>query len=73
MEAVGATRNRAKAKRRKARQPWVSRSLAAKPEIRWSVACIGDGIRVKFCVSYPGRSAGLRGETVAAEDERTRR
>ena len=74
VEAVGATRNRAQAKRRKAYVPWVSRSPAAKPEVCWSVGCIGDGIRVKFCVSYPGRSAGLRAmSTVAAEDERTRR
>jgi hypothetical protein len=73
MEAVGAARNRAKAKRRKACEPWVSRSLAAMPEICRSAACIGDGVRVKFCVSYPGRSAGLRGDTVAAKDERTRR
>ena len=73
MEAVGAARNRAKAKRRKACEPWVSRSLATKPKVCRSAVCIGDGIRVKFCVSYPGRSAGLRGDTVAAEDERTRR
>lgn len=74
VEAVGATRNRAQAKRRKAHAPWVSRSPAAKPEVCWSVGCIGDGIRVKFCVPYPGRSAGLRVmSTVAAEDERTKR
>lgn len=73
MEAVGAVRNRAKAKRRKASVPWVSRSLAAKPEICRSVGCIGDGVRTKFCVSYPGRSAGLRGDTVTVENERTRR
>jgi len=73
VEAVGATRNRAKAKRRKVHTSWVSRSLAAKPEICWSTACIGDGVRVKFCVPYPGRSAGLRGDTVATENERTRR
>ena len=73
MEAVGAARNRAKAKRRKASSPWVSRSPAATPEICRSVGCIGDGVRVKFCVSYPGRSAGLRRKAVAAEDERTRR
>jgi hypothetical protein len=54
VEAVGATRNRAQAKRRKAHAPWVSRSSAAKPKVCWSVGCIGDGIRVKFCVSYPG-------------------
>ena len=73
MEAVGAARNRAKAKRRKAHAPRVSRSPAAKPEVcRW-VGCIGDGVRAKFCVSYPGRSAGLRGDTVTAKDERTRR
>ena len=73
VEAVGAARNRAQAKRRKARKPWVSLSLEAKPEICWSAACIGDGVRVKFCVPYPGRSAGLRSNAVAAEDERTRR
>jgi len=74
VEAVGAARNRAQAKRRKAHAPWVSRSLAAKPDVCWSDGCIGDGVRVKFCVPYPGRSAGLRVmSAVAAEDERTRR
>ena len=74
MEVVGATRNRAKAKHRKARTSWVSQPPVAKPDICWSAACMGDGIRVKFCVSYPGRSAGFRAmSSVAAEDERTRR
>jgi hypothetical protein len=74
MEAVGAARNRAQAKRRKAYEPWVSRSPAAKPDFCWTVGCIGDGIRVKFCVPYPGRSAGFRAmSTVTAENERTRR
>lgn len=74
MEVVGAARNRAQAKHRKARKPWVSQPPVVKPDFCWSAACIGDGIRVKFCVSYPGRSAGLRAmSAVAAEDERTRR
>jgi hypothetical protein len=73
MEVVGAARNRAKAKHRKARMPWVSQPSVAKPDICWSAVRIGDGIRVKLSVPYPGRSAGLRGSTVAAEDARTRR
>jgi hypothetical protein len=73
MEAVGAARNRAQAKRRKAREPWVSQPPVAKPDICWSAARIGDGIRVKLSEPYLGRSAGLRGDTVAAEDARTRR
>jgi hypothetical protein len=73
MEAVGAARNRAQAKRRKARTPWVRQPSVPKPDFCWSAACIGDGVRVKLSVSYPGRAAGLRGDTVAAEDERTRR
>ena len=73
MEAVGAARNRAQAKRRKALEPWVSQLPVAKPDFCWSAGCIGDGVRVKLSVTYPGRAAGLRGDTVAAEDERTRR
>jgi len=73
MEAVGAARNRAQAKRRKACEPWVSQPPEAKPDVCWSAVCIGDGVRVKLSVSYLGRSAGLRGDTVAAENERTRR
>jgi hypothetical protein len=73
MEAVGAARNRAQAKRRKAFEPWVSQLPVAKPDFCWSAGCIGDGVRAKLSVSYPGRAAGLRGDTVTAEDERTRR
>jgi hypothetical protein len=73
MEAVGAARNRAQAKRRKARTPWVSQPPVAKPDVCWSAACIGDGVRVKLSVPYLGRPAGFRGDTVTAEDARTRR
>jgi len=74
MEVVGAARNRAQAKHRKARKPWVSQPPVAKPDFCRPAVRIGDGVRVKFCVPYPGRSAGLRVmSTVAAEDERTRR
>jgi hypothetical protein len=74
MEVAGAARNRAQAKHRKACSPWVSQLPVTKPDICWSAVCIGDGIRVKFCVPYPGRSAGFRGvTTVVAENERTRR
>lgn len=54
MEVVGAARNRAQAKHRKARKPWVSQPLVAMPDICWSAACIGDGVRVKFCVLTRG-------------------
>jgi hypothetical protein len=73
MEAVGAARNRAQAKRRKAHEPWVSQPSVTKPHFCWSAGCIGDGVRVKLSVSYPGRAAGLRGDTVVAENEGTRR
>jgi hypothetical protein len=73
MEALGAARNRAKAKHRKAFRPWVSQPSVAKPDICWSAGRTGDGVRVNLSVPYPGRSAGLRGDTVAAEDARTRR
>ena len=73
MEAVGAARNRAQAKRRKAHEPRVSQLPVTKPSICWSAGCIGDGVRAKLSVSYPGRAAGLRGNTVAAENARTRR
>jgi hypothetical protein len=73
MEAVGAARNRAQAKRRKAREPWVSQPSVVKPNICWTAACIGDGVRVKLSVPYLGRPAGLRGDTVVAENARTRR
>lgn len=73
MEAVGAARNRAQAKHRKARAPWVSQPSVAKPSVCQTGVCIGAGVRVKLSVSYPGRPAGLRGDTVAAENERTRR
>jgi hypothetical protein len=48
MEAVGAARNRAQAKRRKARESWVSQPLVAKPEICRSAARIGDGFVRNF-------------------------
>jgi hypothetical protein len=74
VEVVGAARNRAKAKHRKARVPWVSQPSVAKPDVCQTAERIGDGVRAKLSVPYPGRPAGLRGMTaVAAEDERTRR
>jgi len=73
MEAVGAARNRAQAKRRKARKPWVSQPSVAKPDICWSAACIGDGF-VRISVFLPGETCRSPwATTVAAEDERTRR
>jgi hypothetical protein len=72
MEAVGAARNRAQARHRKARASWVSQPSVVSPlSVRTSV-CIGVGVRVKLS-AYPGRPVGLRGNTVAAENERTRR
>ena len=73
VEVVDAVRNRAKAKHRKALVSWVSRLPAAKPNICWSTGCIGGGIRANFSDPSLGRSAGLRGNTVAAENARTRR
>lgn len=73
MEAVGAARNRAQAKRRKACEPWVSQPQVAKPEICRSAACIGDGF-VRISAFLPRESCRPPGVTpVAAEDERTRR
>jgi hypothetical protein len=63
MEVVGAVPNRAKAKRRKACDPWVSRPTAAKPNFRWTGARIGDGVGTKFGVLTQGdlsASAGRR-------------
>jgi hypothetical protein len=73
MEAVGAARNRAQAKRRKARKPWVSQLLVAKPEVCRSAACIGDGF-VRISAFLPGEICRPPwATTVAAEDERTKR
>jgi hypothetical protein len=73
MEAVGAARNRAQAKHRKACEPWVSQPLVAKPEICRSAACMGDGF-VRISAFLPRESCRPPGATpVAAEDERTRR
>lgn len=73
MEAVGAARNRAQAKHRKACKPWVSQPLVAKPEICRSAACMGDGF-VRISAFLPRESCRPPGATpVAAEDERTRR
>lgn len=72
MEAVGAARNRAQAKRRKARGPWVSQPLVAKPDICWSAECIGDGF-VRNSASLPRETCRPPwATTVTAEDERTR-
>lgn len=73
VEVVGAARNRAKAKHRKARVPWVSQPSVVKPDVCQTAECIGDGVRVKLSDPYLGRPAGLRGDAVAAENERTRR
>jgi hypothetical protein len=74
MEGAGAAWNRAKAKHRKAFEPWVSQPSVVKPDICWSAGCIGAGVCVNLSVPYLGRSAGLRAmSAVAAEDARTRR
>ena len=65
MEAVGAARNRAQAKRRKACVPWVSQPTVAKPNILLVGRMYWRRVRVKLSVPYLGRSAGLRGNTVA--------
>jgi hypothetical protein len=73
MEAVGAARNRAQAKRRKAREPWVSQRSVAKPEICRSAECSGDGF-VRISAFLPRETCrSPRATAVTAEDERTRR
>ena len=62
VEAVGAARNRAKAKHRKAWESWVSQPPVAKPVVCQATLCIGDGVRVKLSVLTRGDSAGLRGQ-----------
>lgn len=62
MEVIGAMPNRAKAKRRKAHDPWVSRPTAAKPDLRREGVRIGDGIGTKFCgLTQGGLSASADG------------
>jgi len=73
MEGAGAAWNRAQAKHRKAFESWVSQLPVVKPDICWSAGCIGAGVCANLSVPYLGRSAGLRGNTVAAENARTRR
>ena len=73
VEVLDAARNRAKAKHRKAHVSWVSQPSVVKPDICWSTGRIGDGLCANLSVPYLGRSAGLRGNTVAAENARTRR
>jgi len=73
VEVLDAARNRAKAKHRKAHVSWVSQPSVVKPDICWSTGRIGDGLCANLSVPYLGRSVGLRGNTVAAEDARTRR
>ena len=73
VEVVGAARNRAKAKHRKALVPRVSQPPVVKPESVERPGSIGDGVRAKLSDPYSGRPAGFRGDTVTAKDERTRR
>jgi hypothetical protein len=54
VEVVGAARNRAKAKHRKARVSWVSQPPVAKPVVCQTASCIGDGVRVKLSVLTRG-------------------
>ena len=73
VEAVGAARTRAKAKHRKAREPWVSLPLEAKPEICWSAACIGDGFeRSAMSLTRGELSASHAKAWVTTKDARTR-
>ena len=73
VEVLDAARNRAKAKHRKAHVSWVSQPSVVKPNICWPTGRIGDGLCANLSVPYLGRSAGLRGNAVAAENARTRR
>jgi hypothetical protein len=54
MEAVGAARNRAQAKHRKARASWVSQPSVVKPAVCQTSVCIGAGVRVKLSVLTRG-------------------
>ena len=65
MEVVGEVPNQAKAKRRKARDPWVSRPPAAKPEVRSAGARSGDGVGTKFRVLTRGELSASAAETQA--------
>jgi hypothetical protein len=73
VEAVGAARTRAKAKHRKAREPWVSLPLEAKPEICWSAACIGDGFeRSSVHLTRGDLTVSRASARVVIKDARTR-
>lgn len=73
LEAVGAARTRAKAKHRKAREPWVSLPLETKPDICWSAACIGDGFERSSVYLTRGDLAASRASArVVIKDARTR-
>ena len=73
VEAVSAARTRAKAKHRKAREPWVSLPSEAKPEICWSAACIGDGFERSSVDLTRGALAASRAlARVVIKDARTR-
>ena len=73
MEAVGAARTRAKAKHRKAPEPWVSLPQEAKPEVCWSAGCIGDGFeRSSVHLTRGDLPASRASARVVVENARTR-
>jgi hypothetical protein len=54
MEVVGAARNRAQAKHRKAREPRVRQLPVPKPDVCRAAARTGDGVRAKLSVLTRG-------------------
>jgi hypothetical protein len=65
VEVVSAVPNRTKVKRRKARDPWVSRRPTAKPNIRLAGVRIGDGVGTKFRVLTRGELTASAAEAGA--------
>jgi hypothetical protein len=65
VEVVGAVPNRTKVKRRKARDLWVSRLPAVKPNIRLAGARTGDGVGTKFRVLTRGELSASAAEAQA--------
>jgi len=62
MEAVGEARNRAQAKRRKARTPWVEQVLSCEARYLLVGRVYWRRGSCEALRSYPERSAGLRGQ-----------
>ena len=73
VEAVGAAWTRAKAKHRKAREPWVSLPPEAKPDVCRLAVCSGDGFeRSSVFLTRGDLPASRASARVAIEEARTR-